>query len=351
MSDNTHFKLNGKTRVHFKELLFKPMCNQIIYYDPNVKSEFSEYIEQHLQEIKDFFGEINFEFCYLPEICKQMTAEQVRYRFPDWNGESLSKVGSDFLKPYLSEEDRDIGACFIRLFDYWENVFSCFQLQPLSQFSWTEQLDYYKKGLLKTQEQNDDGILFRDAEDSELYSAYEKKFCFADDRFNWTTIDTEIKKLVNRLHKDGVEEFVLRCMVPIENKLSRIIITPRYEIMLPDYGNQPIKMSPLPKAVFLLFLRHEEGIYFKELVDYKEELQYIYSKITNRLRSKIISGSIEKVTDPTQNAINEKCSRIREAFLARMDEKIAQQYYITGKRGDRKRITLPRDLVEWQCKL
>ena len=111
MSDNTHFKLNGKTRAHFKELLFKPMCNQIIYYDPNVKSEFSEYIEQHLQEIKDFFGEINFEFCYLPEICKQMTEEQVRYRFPDWNGEPLSKVGSDFLKPYLSEEDRDIGAC------------------------------------------------------------------------------------------------------------------------------------------------------------------------------------------------------------------------------------------------
>lgn len=138
-------------------------------------------------------------------------------------------------------------------------------------------------------------------------------------------------------------------MVPIKEKLSKIIITPKYEIILPDYGNMSIEMSPLPKALFLLFLKHEEGIYFKDLIDYKDELTEIYAHITNRIQLMIISGSIEKVVDPTQNAINEKCSRIKEAFLARMDSEIASNYYITGKRGERKRIILPRNLVEWQC--
>lgn len=98
-------------------------------------------------------------------------------------------------------------------------------------------------------------------------------------------------------------------------------------------------------------MKHDEGIYFKELADYKDELTEIYAAITNRIRTMIISSSIEKVVDPTQNAINEKCSRIKEAFLARMDHEIASNYYITGKRGERKRITLPRNLVEWQCEL
>lgn len=110
-------------------------------------------------------------------------------------------------------------------------------------------------------------------------------------------------------------------------------------------------MSPLPKAVFLLFLKHPEGLYFKDLVDYKDELHGIYEKITNRTSSMVIGDSIDKVTDPTQNAINEKCSRIREAFIKHIDKKLAKSYYITGWRSKPKRITLSRNLMEWQCDL
>ena len=103
--------------------------------------------------------------------------------------------------------------------------------------------------------------------------------------------------------------------------------------------------------MFLLFLKHPEGLYFKDLVDYKDELRGIYEKITNRTSSMVIGDSIDKVTDPTQNAINEKCSRIREAFLKQMDERLAKSYYITGFKSEQKRIALPRNLVVWQCDL
>jgi hypothetical protein len=37
-----------------------------------------------------------------------------------------------------------------------------------------------------------------------------------------------------------------------------------------------IKMEPLTKAVYLLFLNHPEGILFKHLPDYRQELANIY---------------------------------------------------------------------------
>ena len=108
-------------------------------------------------------------------------------------------------------------------------------------------------------------------------------------------------------------------------------------------------MSPLPKAVYLLFLKHPEGIVFKQLRNYHDELLDIYKQISNRVIESNIESNIRDITDPTKNSINEKCTRIREAFLKQFDTVYAQHYYITGKKGEPKRITLPRELVDLQA--
>jgi len=54
------------------------------------------------------------------------------------------------------------------------------------------------------------------------------------------------------------------------------------------------------------------------------------------------------MTDPLNNSINEKCSRIRAAFLEVIADDLAQNYYVTGKRGEPKKIMLDRSLVEFQ---
>jgi hypothetical protein len=110
-------------------------------------------------------------------------------------------------------------------------------------------------------------------------------------------------------------------------------------------------MRPLPKAVFLLYLKHEEGINFKDLVDYQEELYAIYVKVTNRVDKEKIMNSLNKLTDPTKNIMNEVRSRIHEAFAKRMEEHIVENYCIGGDKGEIKRIPLPRNLVEWQCEI
>ena len=157
----------------------------------------------------------------------------------------------------------------------------------------------------------------------------------------------EIRKRIERLRELGVDELALRKLLEKEDTLSRLVITRDYRIILPDYHNMEIEMTPLPKAVFLLFLKHEEGIPFKFLSDYEEELRTIYIQLTDRVQTEVIDKSIQALCDPTQNAINEKCARIREAFVSKFDERLAQYYFVTGKRGESKRIQLQRNLVIW----
>lgn len=58
--------------------------------------------------------------------------------------------------------------------------------------------------------------------------------------------------------------------------------------------------------------------------------------------------SIEDVTNPCLNSINEKCARIRSAFVSRFDDNLAKNYYIFGWRGFEKKISLDRKLVIWE---
>ena len=158
----------------------------------------------------------------------------------------------------------------------------------------------------------------------------------------------EVRTKIEKLRLYGVEEYVLKQLVEPKYKLSCLHITKDYRIFLPDYNNIEIQMTPLPKAVYLLFLNHPEGILFKNLPDYRQELETIYYAITHRLDDEKIKESIMRVTDPTDNSINEKCSRIREAFLSHFTEELAKKYYITGYKFSPKRITLPRELITFE---
>jgi hypothetical protein len=106
-------------------------------------------------------------------------------------------------------------------------------------------------------------------------------------------------------------------------------------------------MEPIVKAVYLLYLNHPEGILFKNLPDYREELTKIYMRLKPSGLSERALQSIEDVTNPLLNSINEKCARIRGAFVGQFDDHMARHYYIDGLRGKVKKISLSRELVVW----
>ncbi len=127
--------------------------------------------------------------------------------------------------------------------------------------------------------------------------------------------------------------------------LSRMVIDERYRIFLPDYNNIEIELNPLSKSLYIFMLRKPEGIIFKELSNYRNELIEIYSRVGNRLDMDQVKKSIYDLTDPRSNSINEKCSKIKEAFLSKIDDAIATHYYITGSRSQNKLIKLDRSLL------
>ena len=129
--------------------------------------------------------------------------------------------------------------------------------------------------------------------------------------------------------------------------LSKLAIKKDCSIMLSDY-NKEVRMEPIVKAVYLLYLNHPEGITFKCLPDYRKELADIYQKIKPFGLTERAIRSIEDVTNPLLNSINEKCSRIRAIFQAEVDASLLDQYIITGKSGEAKKIALPRKLVVWE---
>lgn len=178
---------------------------------------------------------------------------------------------------------------------------------------------------------------------------------YADELFCWVNynpevaiIVKEIRNKVNELRERGMAEKLIRKLIQIEPKLSRLVVTKDMRIILPDYNNMEIAMEPINKAVFLLFLKHPEGIVFKCLPDYRKELAEIYQKIKPFGLNDRAIQSIEDVTNPCLNSINEKCARIRGAFISQFDEDLAKHYYINGWRGEAKKIDLPRDLVIWE---
>lgn len=130
---------------------------------------------------------------------------------------------------------------------------------------------------------------------------------------------------------------------------SRLFIDRHSRIFLPDYGNVEIEMPPLPKTLYLFYLRHPEGVAFSHLSDHHKEFKEIYSRITNRSDPELIDASVSALINPLDNSVNEKCARIKAAFMAKMHLSVAGLYLIEGERGGKKGIKLDRRLVSFEA--
>ena len=129
---------------------------------------------------------------------------------------------------------------------------------------------------------------------------------------------------------------------------ERIRVTKDYRILLPDRFDMEIRMRPLVKTVFLLFLRHPEGIRFSGLRDYRGELLDLYRGITRRTGGPEIEQSIDRLVDPKDNSIHEKAANLAAALSKYFPPEKLHAYALTGKAGAPKRIRLNRARVEWE---
>lgn len=343
-------------------LPFEPDVHDVIYVENEYDPAINGYIQEHFEEIKQQFLSKKATFIYLPKLCGQeVPKEALHYMFPFLGQESSFVNGNltiETLKSHILSGSIEGPALIHFVRTEAENPTNYYYTyRPLiadSSVPLSDQFENYLKhltfsyrgeagtsfnALSKPKNENDVADhYFNDGSDNIL---------FADKSIDDLT--NEIQQRIVELRKRGVQLHLLHEFVEERPTLSRLVVDKDYRIFLPDYNNIEITMQPLPKAVFFLFLQHPEGIPFKQLDDYFPELLEIYKHVGNREIEENILNSIGDITDPTKNSINEKCSRIREAFLKHFDAAYAQHYYITGKRGEPKKITLPRELVDWQA--
>lgn len=353
--------------VYFKDLPDGDFRGAI-YIENEYHKKFNRYLKTWgwwLQKVlfnKYKYGSVSLN--YIPKTYKKWKLKHIAYQYPFLTKEIIRKIPNikttdllDFLED--PDDASFLKPGFLFYLDQKDNGIYVYEYYPLAIID--DDIISYKKQIAE--------ILVRHKENAKNYSkpreyggigrsgvfctAYKKDEDYADNMFKSLDSQTQakismFKKQVEDLQKSGVPIELLEKIIHQSDRLSKLIITKKNEIILPDYNNMIIKMEPLVKAIFFLFLKHPEGIIFKHLPDYRQELIDIYKDLRPYGLNERSLQSIEDVTNPCLNSINEKCARIRAAFLNKFDEYLGKNYYITGERGEAKKITLPRDLVTWE---
>lgn len=355
-------RLDGINEFEFEEEMclsvdYDAEVREIVY----VENEYCQSLNEFFIRNKDLRLFHMYKFVYLPNFSKELSdGELIRYMLPDLPADKWIDVNLDSSYPlqflWYPENAKNIkhgmmffkGDCDNHGAKYTKGHY--FHLNEGSDEEIIAQLD---KIVREVHSHYCHAALYDSYGEPSIEEGSTDDY--ADKMFGWVNQDPEvaiivkeIREKVNALRERGMAEKLIRKIIQIEPKLSHLVITKDMRIILPDYNNMEIIMEPINKAVFLLFLRHPEGIIFKHLPDYRKELAEIYQMIKPLGLNDRALRSIEDVTNPCLNSINEKCARIRGAFISQFDEDLAKHYYINGWRGEAKKIDLPRELVIWE---
>lgn len=130
-----------------------------------------------------------------------------------------------------------------------------------------------------------------------------------------------------------------------ESPLSRLIINEQHKIFLIDFENIEIKLTPLEKSLYLLFLKYPEGIYLSDLSEHRKELYAIYTQLSSLGMLKEMQLRIDDMVNALSDSASIKISKIKKAFENAIGNELAKNYYIKGANGAVKKIDLDRKKI------
>lgn len=330
-----------------RSLTFSGRCPQflasgsIYYLEPEYCEPYHVYIRAHFHELSEMLRTKNRSFIYYDQ---KPATEILSYNYP---GEYRTAKTGGYFTVDLTR----------RLFDRLKVL--CPDKPMLLTDAYDRKRGQRKIICIFPDKPDDIARLLQNAEDHTVLNslctiepAYKHSDEDADRDFSEIAyrLTMEVEKNIEILQRYGYDTLLREILDMHQPQLSRMEITADYRIFLPDYGNMEIKMTPLAKAVYFLFLDYPRGIMFRDLSkpEYMRKLNFIYKTLSNRSDYMKIQDSIFKISNHRNNSINEKCSRIREAFVSKFTDNLAATYYITGCRDTPKRIELDRKMITWQ---
>ena len=341
--------------------------NHIVYLENDYNPELHQFIRKNRKRIGKYLAKnrkVKLRFLYLPEVQERLSPEVVKYVCPYLTDGPARETTNRFLNMTTA----DLSGLLLKEAGYEDETFPGLFRMVKNKAGVRYQYDRIEgntpkewKTFFRTyiQSQHELRIENPELDKNQFFSrpAYrisespsQKKI---EDKFNklGQKMTRKAWKQIKNIQDPEQLEMLMTMMetrlkeMDHNQRLSRIIITPD-EIRLPDYQNTLIKLTPLQKSIYVLFMNHPEGLQLKDLPEYKDELEDIYMRLTRRGWVGDIKDNIDALIDPLDNSIHEKFSRIKSAFTTRFSDFLACHYYVTGARSSTKKITLDRQLVE-----
>ena len=145
------------------------------------------------------------------------------------------------------------------------------------------------------------------------------------------SIVAQIKTLLGQLRTKGVTDKEIDSLLT-QQQPGRAYIDTKGMLVLPDAGGVQIKLTPMERTLYILFLRYPDGINADELWRYWDELCDIYGSQTVYDDMDMIEDAVEGICDEEKVSWYTNVSRIKRKITDRLGKRAAEQYII--RRGE-----------------
>lgn len=353
--------LLNEYELAFGVLPNEPDSNQVIYIENHKNIKLEWYIKGHLYDLKDLFFRHGLEFVYMPELI-------------DCIDDNKLLEAAKYCIPWLKSTDlknlRE--ACQISIEQLYDKVKlkgnvpavvnakgRAFKVDVRREWEYGILFKQIAEAYAKEVEQNKPIIRYRFATQeegsnklSEPASSDQSESPLDDEYATANMMYVELKSMF----PSWALESILASYLRKNDVTSKIVINHPRKLLLPDY-NLEIVMPPATMAFYLLYLKHPEGIKFKDLVDHRDELYKLYSYTTKSGNKKAIAHTVDVMVAQIDGNQDVQRSRIKAAirntFRAHVCERYAQAYYLEGERGKPMKIAVASEpgKVEWKVDL
>ena len=124
---------------------------------------------------------------------------------------------------------------------------------------------------------------------------------------------------------------------------------PKMDLWLPEF-RRSIKMQATPKALYLLYLRHPEGIPYESLDEYRQELMANYDAVKGDKTSVQLQEHFDRLLNIHDlSSLRQQISRMRAAVLRAVGKELLDAYMWDSSSDAAKRIPIASEtgMVRW----
>ncbi len=119
-------------------------------------------------------------------------------------------------------------------------------------------------------------------------------------------------------------------------------------LILLDYDETCVRLKPIEMTMYLLFLKHPNGIRYNHLVDHRAVLKKLHIQTKRTTEASYDSEhykSVENVIKPIGGGISTIVAKIKDKYIEAIGPNFSAPYIIEGPDGEEKRIALSREYV------